>query len=185
MNAKNHDSRHGDLLARVAARLDQGLQHEPARRSTDPPGWISESIGLDSRVSPLLAANRFFTASYPYERVIADEAPWRVAAAVAPDRPLLRPPPEPLQPATSLWLDQLPTDVRPREVPRLFPRIANKLCSLWANPALCNRYLSSLLMDTRDGAREGFPLAVAGELVALFGWAESESDNGLGRVERR
>ncbi|MBK7473132.1 MAG: hypothetical protein KAX84_06310 [Burkholderiales bacterium] len=75
--------------------------------------------------------------------------------------------------------------VRPREVPRLFPRIANRLCSLWSHPALCNQYLSSLLMDTRDGAREGFPVAVAGELAALLGRAESDSGNLWGRVEHR
>lgn len=150
-----------------------------------PPGWISESIGLDSRVSPLPEANRFGTASYPYKRATADEAPSQAVAAVAPDRPLRRQSPELLQPATAQWLDQLPTGVRPREVSRLFPRIANKLCGLWANPALCDRYLSSLLMDTRDGAREGFPLAVAGELAALFGRLESEKDDRWSPVERR
>lgn len=89
-------------------------------------------------------------------------------APVKPPRSLPRSPPEPLWDATILWLTQLPESMWPLELARLFPRIANKLCGLWTNPALCNQYLAGLLMDSRDGAREGFPMRVAAEIAALM-----------------
>ena len=49
---------------------------------------------------------------------------------------------------------------------------SNKLSALWPSPRLRDPYLTRLLMDSRDGAREGFPAAVAAEIAALLGSAE-------------
>lgn len=89
------------------------------------------------------------------------------AARENPPRPSF--PREPLQGATIRWLTQLPADVQPVQLARLFPRIANRLCGLWDNPLLCNRYLTGLLVKPRDGARAGFPVAVEAELADLLG----------------
>lgn len=89
------------------------------------------------------------------------------AARENPPRPGLQP--EPLKGATTRWLTQLPEDVRPAKLARQFPRIANKLCDLWDNPLLRNRYLTGLLTQPRDGARAGFPTVVEAELADLLG----------------
>jgi len=189
MSAKNHDAKHGDVYARVTPRPFHGPQRDATPRSTAPPGWISESIGLDSRAFSLPSSTGASTASLPYERVSPDvarpAAPLMASAAMAHERSRPRWAAEPLDPDTTRWLDQLPPGIRPRELPRLFPRIANKLCSLRTNPAVSNRYLSNLLMDTRDGAREGFPLAVAGELAALLIREEPQRESRWSRVENR
>lgn len=106
-------------------------------------------------------------------------APPPVANAGGGSAPRARPrsPPEPLQEATIRWLSELPEKVRPLELARLFPRVANKLCSLQSDPLLSKASLTSLLMDGRDGSREGFPMAVAAELAALFSSAESSTQD--------
>lgn len=73
---------------------------------------------------------------------------------------------EPLIETTAAWLASLPLEVRPRELARQFPRIANKLCELWKRPTQCELYIKKLIMDDRGG-RKGFPLAVAAEVSAL------------------
>ena len=142
---------------------------------------MSEVVGFDSRLpvvpKPIEAEDDHFQ----YEKVSIEEA--RVAhdsvrepvvprfGGSLPPRP--RAYAEPLHDATILWLTELPEGLRPLELEQLFPRIANKLCGLWATPLLCNQYLTSLLMDSRDGARQGFPKAVAAELAALLGSVET------------
>ena len=42
-----------------------------------------------------------------------------------------RTPKEPLLDVTRMWLASLPQDVRPMELARQFPRIANRLRQLW------------------------------------------------------
>ena len=64
------------------------------------------------------------------------------------------------------WLASLATDVRPLELARQFPRIANKLCELWKRPAQCDVYIRELMMNDRD-ARKGFPDAVGREISVL------------------
>jgi hypothetical protein len=75
-------------------------------------------------------------------------------------------PAEPLADATAAWLASLPPAVRPRELARQFPRIANRLCELWKRPARCDAYFKKLILDDRGG-RKGFPPAVANELSTL------------------
>ena len=73
---------------------------------------------------------------------------------------------EPLLGVTRTWLASLPQDVRPMELARQFPRIANRLRHLWKQVAKCEEYLDALLVDRR-GTRKGFPPKIAQELEAL------------------
>ncbi len=77
-----------------------------------------------------------------------------------------RTPKEPLLDVTRMWLASLPQDVRPMELARQFPRIANRLRHLWRQVARCEEYLDALLVDRR-GTRKGFPPKIAQELQAL------------------
>src|SRR5690242_6266983 len=47
-----------------------------------------------------------------------------------------------------------------------FPRIMNRIASLWRRPAHLDPYFDDLLTDKRGG-RQGFPFEVARELLAL------------------
>jgi len=73
---------------------------------------------------------------------------------------------EPLLNVTRTWLASLPQDVRPVELGRQFPRIANRLRHLWKQVARCEEYLDGLLVDRR-GTRKGFPPKIGEELEAL------------------
>ncbi|MFL6570483.1 MAG: hypothetical protein ACJ8G4_01925 [Burkholderiales bacterium] len=42
----------------------------------------------------------------------------------------------------------------------------NKLCLLWGRPE-CEAYISGLIMDSRDGKRQGLPWEAAMELMFL------------------
>jgi hypothetical protein len=77
-----------------------------------------------------------------------------------------RSPEEPLLNVTRTWLASLPEDVRPVELARQFPRIANRLRHLWKQVARCEVYLNALLVDRR-GTRKGFPAKISHELEAL------------------
>ena len=46
------------------------------------------------------------------------------------------------------------------------PHVLNKLCQLWGRPE-CEAYISRLIMDSRDGARQGLPWEAAMELMFL------------------
>lgn len=73
---------------------------------------------------------------------------------------------EAVQNETLRWLASLPEQVRPVELTRRYPRIANKIASLWRQVARCEEFLDELVVDRRGG-RKGFPLAIAQELTAL------------------
>lgn len=74
--------------------------------------------------------------------------------------------PERVRDETLRWLMALPEHVRPVELTRRYPRIANKIAGLWRQVARCEQYLDGLVVDRRGG-RKGFPLAVANELAVL------------------
>jgi hypothetical protein len=76
------------------------------------------------------------------------------------------PPTEPLAEATAAWIASLPQSVRPQELARQFPRVANRVCELWKRPAQCDPYLKKLILDDRVD-RKGFPPEVASEVSAL------------------
>ena len=75
-------------------------------------------------------------------------------------------PAETLAPETVRWLAGLPGDVRPRQLPIEYVRIANALGRAWADPQACLRYFDELLIDRR-GNRRGFSFNVALELAGL------------------
>jgi hypothetical protein len=68
--------------------------------------------------------------------------------------------------ATNVWMASLPWEVRPAELARQFPRIANSIAELWRRVARCEEYLDGLVVDQRGG-RQGFPPSVAQELTKL------------------
>jgi len=67
---------------------------------------------------------------------------------------------------TSAWMRELPGEVRPARLAERYPRIANKICALWAQPLRCAAYLSDLLIARRAN-RKGFPAEVAMEIGNL------------------
>jgi hypothetical protein len=107
-----------------------------------------------------------------FERISIEEATKAIERNVRPasvknwDGERRPTPAEPLTEAAAGWLVSLPADVRPRELARQFPRIANKLCELWKRPAQCDVYIKTLTMDDR-GTRKGFPPEVGKELAVL------------------
>ena len=44
--------------------------------------------------------------------------------------------------------------------------LSRKICAIWASPEL-DSFLSKLIMDARDGARQGLPVPVAAEILFL------------------
>jgi len=56
--------------------------------------------------------------------------------------------------------------VRPRQLAAAFPRIVNRMASLWKSPRQMDLYFEDLLTDTR-GTRQGFPLGILMELTTL------------------
>jgi hypothetical protein len=75
-------------------------------------------------------------------------------------------PPERVKDETVRWLAGLPEHVRPVELCRKYPRIANKIAMLWRRVARCEEFLDELVVDHRGG-RKGFPMVIAQELTAL------------------
>ena len=67
---------------------------------------------------------------------------------------------------TQEWLDTLPRRVQPHALCKLYPRIANRTASRWANIKALSAYFDELLVDRRRG-RRGFPLEVLSDLCAL------------------
>lgn len=114
----------------------------------------------------------------PFQKVSVEEAKAALNTSIAPAAPpkpkddwkLKREPNgaenQELDPPTFKWLSQLPKDKRPNALPRQYPRIANRLASLWKRPIHCELYLDDLVMDLRGG-RRGFPAEVAAEITAL------------------
>ncbi|AMP11385.1 hypothetical protein CAter282_3702 [Collimonas arenae] len=71
-----------------------------------------------------------------------------------------------LRELTYQWFAKLPATEKPWELARYFPRITNDLAERWEKPAACMRFLEQLLLDNRGG-RQGFPVNVAREIMAL------------------
>lgn len=70
----------------------------------------------------------------------------------------------------------------PGEAPTLenFPRISAQVQETWSRPEECSAYLRHLLEDNRDGARAGFPRAVAEEILMLIEVLKADADLGQG-----
>jgi hypothetical protein len=64
------------------------------------------------------------------------------------------------------WYARLDPDLRPANLFRDYPQIARQIVAIWGQPPQCNAFLDQLLIAEREG-RQGFPPAVAQELLAL------------------
>jgi hypothetical protein len=68
--------------------------------------------------------------------------------------------------AATQWFLALPRELRPAELMRRYPRIANRLCDQWNDASASLQLLEELVLDRRGG-RVGFPRPVVLELQAL------------------
>jgi len=91
------------------------------------------------------------------EAPLADEAMARRRRQVPAGEPL---------PIPFRWIAKLPRSVQPLALLRQFPRIANMMAGMWADPPSYRAYLHDLLTDRR-GKRKGFPPDIVQELLAL------------------
>jgi hypothetical protein len=71
-----------------------------------------------------------------------------------------------LDAAAQALLASLEESLRPKELAEKFPRIVNRMASLWNAPRRMNRYLEQLLTDARTH-RKGFTIGILNELTAL------------------
>jgi len=72
-----------------------------------------------------------------------------------------------LLPVARAWLASLPDSIRPTELARHYPRLANRFATAWNDKAGVALVFDDLLSDRR-GARRGFPPAVDANLLALW-----------------
>jgi hypothetical protein len=68
--------------------------------------------------------------------------------------------------AATQWFLALPRELRPAELMRRYPRIANRLCEQWSDASASLQLLEELVLDRRGG-RLGFPRPVVIKLQAL------------------
>lgn len=71
-----------------------------------------------------------------------------------------------IAPRTVKWLLSLDEKFRPKLLPRLYTRIANRIADTWSEPDLMRAYFEELLVDRR-GDRAGFPDDILMEVSAL------------------
>jgi hypothetical protein len=64
------------------------------------------------------------------------------------------------------WCVRFDAEMRPVNLCRRYPRVANRLALCWEDSALTARIFQDLLVDRRGG-RRGFPPEVQRELLAL------------------
>ena len=76
-----------------------------------------------------------------------------------------------LSSTATTWLQSLPPALRPHELCRTYPRLANRLALCWNELPLIEAVFNELLVDRRGG-RIGFPVPVAAELLRLHAWCE-------------
>jgi hypothetical protein len=72
-----------------------------------------------------------------------------------------------LLPWTRIWLDRLAPEVRPQDLARDYPRIANRFAAEWWDPIGLDHLFDDLLHDRRGG-RRGFPQDVQADIIALW-----------------
>jgi len=77
-----------------------------------------------------------------------------------------------LCPEARAVLQSLDSHALPVHLACRFPRVMNQIARLWHRPAHLDIYFEDLLIDKRGG-RQGFPFAVATELVALKDYYET------------
>lgn len=84
--------------------------------------------------------------------------------------------------STYHWFAKLPTELKPWELARYFPRVTNQLAEIWSRPVDCAKFLGQLLLDDR-GSRKGFPENVVREIMSLQSHLEMMSANVSGTRE--
>jgi hypothetical protein len=67
---------------------------------------------------------------------------------------------------TSAWVDSLPSRLRPVQLTKNCPRLANRFALCWSDVALTSALFDTLMTDKR-GNRKGFPPVLAAELLRL------------------
>jgi hypothetical protein len=72
-------------------------------------------------------------------------------------------------------LRHLPKGVRPHELARAYPRIANEIRRLWPETEPLLTYLMALMVDHR-GNRKGFPVLIQEEIRALVQYVAQRED---------
>jgi hypothetical protein len=65
------------------------------------------------------------------------------------------------------WVGGFPADARPKALCDQYPHVANRLASLWPQPAAAGAALQQIVADARWGSA-GFPGQVLGELKRLL-----------------
>lgn len=61
----------------------------------------------------------------------------------------------------------------PHLLEQQFPRVLHRIIDLWDSPDI-EHYFQELMVDSRGGARQGFPTAVASEIFALYNFYSSQ-----------
>lgn len=143
------------------------LRHDSDSDSRAPRAWLAEGWAYESAVRS--ASPKTSTA----QNSDANDDDANLATPTRGPQWQTPGPPEALLITTRNWLAQMPDTLRPQDLIRLFPRIANNLSGLWDQPEICATYLHKLLTDTRDGKRRGFPKRVTVELGALLRLVET------------
>jgi hypothetical protein len=72
---------------------------------------------------------------------------------------------------TKKWIEKLPPEAHPTQLGEKYPRLLNRISSLWRHPDELMEYLNELIVDTR-GDRSGFPIAIVTELVNIKDYYE-------------
>jgi hypothetical protein len=126
-----------------------------AEASADMPSLDFELVSLDSARKALQQP----PAGVP-EAEVMTEADWKRRR-----RELTEAQRRPTE-AAMRWFLSLPQDVRPVELLKRYPRIANRLAECWSDARATSHNLDELVLDRRGG-RRGFPPQVAQELVLL------------------
>jgi len=71
-------------------------------------------------------------------------------------------------------LASIEESARPKELAAAFPRIVDRMASLWRTPRPMNQYFEQLLTDSRGVVRKGFSLAILMELTTLKDYYQSK-----------
>ena len=71
-------------------------------------------------------------------------------------------------------LASIEESARPKELAAGFPRIIERMASLWRTPGPMNRYFEQLLTDSRGVVRKGFTLGILMELTTLKDYYQSK-----------
>lgn len=172
--------RSGDESGTEATRLMQmHLEREGSHLSGEQHKFITLLIEK-GRINVLPEIAEIFAGLAELHRVElpAEAAPAVAAAVLTLDNTGSLPPapvPE-VKPAVAFEFDFVDLDVPPPPVPTVInvraalediQHLQKKICSIWGTGEL-DSFLNHLVMDARDGARDGLPMAVAAEVSYLM-----------------